>query len=106
MDAPLSWTSAPPRLDAPPPHAPPSHALPDMVVRRSPTGFALCDPLLEALVGAPALPLPFTPLAAPDEVVAHLRRNNPTRLVRFDPDPLGDSSPATHASAPASRTDR
>lgn len=92
MDAPLSWTSAPPRLDAPPHRGTPARdAQPDMVVRRSPTGFVVCCPLLAALVGAPALPLPFTPEVDPAAVVAHLRRNNPTRLVRFDPDPIGDA---------------
>lgn len=61
-----------------------------MTVQRSPTGFVLRDPVLCALVGADALPLPFTPDAKPAEVLAHLRRLNPTRTVRFNPAPLDD----------------
>ena len=85
----LDWNSAPPRLDVPRLDvmldAP---ALPDMVVRLAPTCFVVCDPLLEDLVGAPALPLPYTPQRRPGTtVVAALQRNNPTRTVRFDPAP-------------------
>lgn len=62
-----------------------------MTVQRSPTGFVLRDPVLRALVGADVLPLPFTPEADPADVLAHLRRLNPTRTVRFDAAPCRDA---------------
>jgi hypothetical protein len=57
-----------------------------MTVQRCDTGFVLRDPALADLLGDPGvlLPLPFTPEATPDEVLAHLRRLNPHRPVHFD----------------------
>ena len=69
--------------------APPS-SRPPLTIRRSPTGFVVEDPALTHLAGLGPLPLPFTPDAAPDEVLAHLRRLNPHRTVRFD-----DTNPCT-----------
>lgn len=67
-----------------------------MVIRRCPTGFVLRDATLADLLGDPdvLLPLPFTPEADPATVVAHLRRLNPHRTVRFDPLPLDEPAPA------------
>ena len=48
------------------------------------------DPALARLAGLGPLPLPFTPDAPPDEVLAHLSRLNPHRTVRFD-----DTNPCT-----------
>lgn len=63
--------------------------LPPMTVSRSATGYVVFDPeilrLMGSFCGADVLPLPFTPEAEPQEVVAHLRRINPHRDVRFDP---------------------
>ena len=70
--------------DARPPTRPP------LTIRRSSTGFVVEDPALARLAGLGPLPLPFTPDAAPDEVLAHLRRLNPHREVRFD-----DTNPCT-----------
>ena len=60
-----------------------------MTVSRSATGYVVFDPeilrLMGSFLGCDALPLPFTPEAEPQEVVAHLRRINPHRDVRFDP---------------------
>lgn len=57
---------------------------PPLTVERTPTGYALRDPALERLTGIEVLPLPFTPDAFPAEVLAHLRRLNPLRVVVFD----------------------
>ena len=70
--------------DARPPTRPP------LTIRRSSTGFVVEDPALARLAGLGPLPLPFTPDAAPDEGLAHLRRLNPHRTVRFD-----DTNPCT-----------
>ena len=70
--------------DARPPSRPP------LTIRRSPTGFVVEDPALTRLAGLGPLPLPFTPDAPPDEVLAHLSRLNPHRTVRFD-----DTNPCT-----------
>ena len=61
-----------------------------LTVRRSPTGFVVHDPALEAEFGRHSLPLPFTPEATGSEVLAHLRRANPGREVR-----LADAPPTT-----------
>ena len=66
-----------------------------LTIRRSPTGYVVHDPALARLAGFDALPLPFTRDATPAEVVAHLRRLNPHRAVRFE-DP---ASLHPHASA-------
>ena len=65
-------------------------ARPALVVRRSPTGYVLHDPLLVALAGIDAVPLPFTSRATPPTVLAHLRRLSPHREVRFDETPTPD----------------
>ena len=75
----------------PPPSRPP------LTIRRSPTGYVVEDPALTRLAGLGPLPLPFTPEATPDEVLAHLRRLNPHREVRLD-----SSSPFPNPSSPAS----
>ena len=59
-----------------------------LTVERSPTGYVLRDPALARLAGFETVPLPFTPEATPGEVLAHLRRLNPHREVRFEPPPL------------------
>ena len=56
---------------------------PPLTVRRSPTGFTVHDPALARLAGFETLPLPFSPEATPDEVLAHLRRLNPHREIHF-----------------------
>ena len=61
---------------------PPSR--PPLTIRRSPTGFVVEDPALTRLAGLGPLPLPFTPEATPDEVLAHLQRLNPHREVRLE----------------------
>ena len=71
---------------------------PPMTVRRAPHGYDVADPLLAALVGLPdghGLPLPFTPEAHPEEVVAHLQRLNPSREVVFQ----DETAPPTAAPA-------
>ena len=60
---------------------------PPLTVRRSPTGYVLHDPALVRLAGIDGVPLPFTALAAPATVVAHLRRLSPHRTVRFERQP-------------------
>jgi hypothetical protein len=55
---------------------------------RTPTGYAVRDAQLEPLVGTDTLPLPFTPDATPEEVIALVARcfpNRPVRLVTFYP---------------------
>lgn len=64
-----------------------------IVVLRSPTGFVLRDPVLCSLIGVDSVPLPFTTDADPAEVVAHLRRLNPTRAVVLDE--AGEGRPAS-----------
>lgn len=64
---------------------------PPLTVRRSPTGYVMHDPALVRLAGIEAVPLPFTSLAAPATVLAHLRRFSPHREVRFD----GATNPLT-----------
>ena len=60
-----------------------------LTVLRSDTGFVLRDPALACLLGRPEvlLPLPFTPEARPDDVLAHLRRLNPHRSVTLSEAP-------------------
>ena len=72
---------------------------PPLTVRRSPTGYVLHDPLLVRLAGIDAVPLPFTPLAFPAAVLAHLRRLSPHREVRFD-GAVGAPPPPSAASIP------
>ena len=72
-------------------------ARPPLTVRRSPTGYVVHDPALARLAGFESVPLPFTPEATPDEVLAHLRRLNPHREVRYERPPH-PSSPASGAS--------
>lgn len=77
------------RDGAPPPRRP--HRKPALTVRPTPTGYALWDPALERVAGLGPIPLPFTPEATPDEVLAHLRRLNPHRDVLYD-EPQGPRS--------------
>ena len=58
---------------------------PPITVERTPTGYVLRDPALVRLAGIDAVPLPFTALARPATVVAHLRRLSPHREVRLAP---------------------
>ena len=58
---------------------------PPLTVRRSPTGYVVHDPVLVRLAGIDGVPLPFTALAPPTTVLAHLRRLSPHREVQFDP---------------------
>ena len=78
---------------------PPTPSRPPLTIRRSPTGFVVEDPALTRLAGLGPLPLPFTPQAAPDEVLAHLQRLNPHREVRLDtsvpPDTHAENAPAS-----------
>jgi len=60
---------------------------PPLTIHRTPTGFVLHDPPLVRLAGIGPIPLPFTPEADPDEVLTHLRRLNPHRLVELDEQP-------------------
>ena len=76
-----------------PPPRPARARRPALVVRRSPTGYVLHDPLLVRLAGLDAVPLPFTPLAPPATVLAHLRRLSPHRTVRFEHAPPPDLLP-------------
>ncbi len=66
---------------------------PPLTIRRSPTGYVVEDPALTRLAGLGPLPLPFTPEASGDEVVAHLQRLNPHREVRFEDDAEPVDSP-------------
>ena len=74
---------------------------PPLTVRRSQTGYVLHDPLLVALAGLDAVPLPFTPLAPPATVLAHLRRLSPHREVRFERSPPGTLPPLPLSPIPA-----
>ena len=73
-----------------------------LTVRRSATGYVLHDPALVRLAGIEAVPLPFTPEASGAEVLAHLRRLNPHRDVRFEHDAPHPSSPANRQVGEAS----
>ncbi|GAB5550158.1 MAG: hypothetical protein SangKO_099180 [Sandaracinaceae bacterium] len=64
---------------------------PPLTIRRSPTGYVVEDPALTRLAGLGPIPLPFTPEASGDEVLAHLQRLNPHREVRLDETPLVSS---------------
>ena len=77
---------------------------PPLTIARGAKGWVLHDPALARLAGFDAVPLPFTPEATPDEVLAHLRRLNPHREVhlasqsqracpRAVPAPIGAKSP-------------
>ena len=72
-----------------------------LTVWRSPTGYVVHDPALETEFGCYALPLPFTPRASGDDVLAHLRRANPGREVRLSPVAL--DSQASGGSTPPNR---
>ncbi|MGB3543185.1 hypothetical protein [Rubrivirga sp.] len=55
-----------------------------LIVWRSPTGFVVRDPALEAVFGCRWLPLPFTSEADSADVLAHLRRSNPGRQIDLE----------------------
>jgi len=65
----------------------PTASRPPLAIERTPTGYVLRDPLLVRLAGIEAVPLPFTAQARPAVVLAHLRRLNPGREVRFETAP-------------------
>ena len=57
---------------------------PPLTVLLGPTSYLVHDPGVAELFGTDTLPLPFTPDADPDTVLAHLRRINPHRTVTLD----------------------
>ncbi|MEP0546387.1 MAG: hypothetical protein ABJF88_05605 [Rhodothermales bacterium] len=65
---------------------------PPLTVLLGPNSYLVHDPGVAELFGTDTLPLPFTPDADPDTVLAHLRRINPHRLVLLG-DPVLPSSP-------------
>lgn len=64
-------------------HTADASGTPPLTVERTPAGYTLHDPLLVRLAGIDAVPLPFTALAPPATVLAHLRRLTPRREVHF-----------------------
>ncbi|MGB3543761.1 hypothetical protein [Rubrivirga sp.] len=78
-----------------------------LIVRRSPTGFVVRDPALEAVFGCRWLPLPFTSEADSADVLAHLRRSNPGRQIDLESRQAGAAnapdSLLPHPPSPANR---
>lgn len=72
---------------------------PPLTVLLGPTSYLVHDPGVAELFGTDTLPLPFTPDADPDTVLAHLRRINPHRLVLLG-DPSAPSIPSPPTSTP------